>query len=137
MDVRDKWESAESPIPKLTESVGKLLGLPVALDLNWLFLWGELHAHFPDQQTFVPTITATIKAWLDCLKGRLEDDGLETWTEQLLEEVQKSSQSLKARVDVGLSINMLTWSCILIYFTCRLTPALKSGRNGRRKPPHL
>ena len=50
----------------------------------------------------MPSITAVVKSWSDCLAERLADDANADWTEQLLETINRDGKSLRARVEVCL-----------------------------------
>lgn len=102
MDLRDHWEKDDCPAQKSITALKELLGLPVIIQLEPLILWSELQKFYPDQAIFVPSITAVIKTWTDCLARRLADDANATWTEQLLEYANEGGRNMKARVEVSL-----------------------------------
>lgn len=121
MDLREIWEKADSPPQKSIAALRDLLGLPVAIQLDFTILWSELQKYYPDQNTFVPSITAVVETWTDCLARRLADDANAAWTEQLLEHVNRSGRTLKARVEVSTAV----WpSRYLKMFSCILWPIL-------------
>ena len=117
MDLRDLWERADCPPQKSIADLRDLLGLPVTIQVDFTILWSEIQKYYPDQSTFVPSITAVVKAWTDCLARRLADDANATWTEQLLEHANRSGGTLKARVEVSTAV----WpSRCLKMFSCML-----------------
>ena len=121
MDLRDHWEKGDCPPQKSIAALRDLLGLPVTIQLDSTILWSELQKYYPDQSTFVPSITAVVKIWTDCLATRLADDANAAWTEQLLERVNRSGKTLKARVEVSTAV----WpSRCLKIFSCMLWPIL-------------
>ena len=99
-DLRDQWEKEDCPAQKSIAALKDLLGLPVTIQLEPSILWSDLQKFYPDQNNFVPSITAVIKTWTDCLAKRLADDANAAWTEQLLEHVNQSGRNLKSRVEV-------------------------------------
>lgn len=101
MDLRDHWEKDDCPAQKSITALKELLGLPVTIQLEPSILWSELQKFYPDQAIFVPSITAVIKTWTDCLARLLADDANANWTEQLLEHVNQGGRNMKARVEVG------------------------------------
>ncbi len=102
MDLRDHWEVEYCPAQKSIAALKDLLGLPVIIQLETSILWSNLQKFHPDQGTFVPSITAVVKTWADCLAERLADDANAAWTEQLLEYVNQKGKDLRARVEVRL-----------------------------------
>lgn len=103
MDLRDLWDKEDCQAQKSISALKTLLGLPINVQLEPSILWNELQKYFPDQNTFVPSITAVVKAWVDCLADRLADDANAAWTEQLLDYVNETTRTLKARVEVSLA----------------------------------
>lgn len=99
MDLRDLWDKEDCQAQKSISALKTLLGLPINVQLEPSILWNELQKYFPDQNTFVPSITAVVKAWVDCLADRLADDANAAWTEQLLDYVNETTRTLKARVE--------------------------------------
>ena len=88
-------------IAKLSE----MLGFEVIIDLEASMLWAELQKYFPDKETFVPSIIGVVKSWVECLSIRLEDDANNSWTDKLLEHVNRNGRPLlKARIEVRASI---------------------------------
>ena len=102
MDLCDHWEKDDCPAQKSVTALKELLRLPVIVQLEPSILWSELQKFYPDQAIFIPSITAVIKTWIDCLARRLADDANATWTEQLLEHASQGCRSMKARVEVSL-----------------------------------
>lgn len=103
IDLRDHWEKEDCPAQKSISALKAILGLPINIQLEPSILWGELQKYYPDQDSFVPSITTIVKAWTDCLTKRLADETNEAWTEQLLEYVNQHGKNLTARVEVSLA----------------------------------
>lgn len=99
-DLRDQWEKEDCAAQKSIAALKDLLGLPVTIQLEPSILWSDLQKFYPDQNNFVPSITAVIRTWTDCLAKRLADDANAAWTEQFLEHVNQSGKNVKSRVEV-------------------------------------
>lgn len=83
----------------------KVIGLEVIIDLEVPMLWAELQSYFPDKDVFIPCVVGVVKAWVECLIVRLEDDANIPWTDKLLEHLNRSEQRLlRARVEVFFSV---------------------------------
>lgn len=99
VDVRDKFSSDNAPIRECFRDIEKVLGKKVQFDPEWLLLWKELSAHFPDKKVFVPEIVEVVGTWCRVLKARLGDDALSEWADELV-------QKLEARPFLSLKINV-------------------------------
>lgn len=81
--------------------LNEVLGLEVTIDLEASMLWAELQKYFPDKDIFVPSLIGVVKAWVECLIMRLEDDANIKWTDKLLEHVSRTGKPvLRARIEV-------------------------------------
>jgi len=108
MDLRDHWENAGSPAQKSLTALKELIGLPVNVILEPAILWSELQKYYPDQGTFIPTITDIVKSWCDILASRLQDEAYAEWTEELLEVVNEGGRNLTVKVGAKPENNVST-----------------------------
>jgi len=108
MDLRDHWENAGSPAQTSLTALKELIGLPVNVILEPAILWSELQKYYPDQGTFIPTITDIVKSWCDILASRLQDEAYAEWTEELLEVVNEGGRNLTVRVGAKPENNVST-----------------------------
>lgn len=100
-DLRDRWETADSPAQKSIAQLKDVLGLQVRVDFEVQMLWAELQKFFPDTETFIPTVAGVIQDWMECVRQRLEDDANADWTETFLEYVGSGRGGLKLTVQVS------------------------------------
>ena len=85
VDLRDHWEKPDSPVQGSISTLSQVIGLPVEVTLETPMLWRELGKHYPEHDTFIPSVVEIVKSWAECLISRLEDDANEAWVEHLLE----------------------------------------------------
>ncbi|KAJ6619865.1 hypothetical protein B0H10DRAFT_1126150 [Mycena sp. CBHHK59/15] len=91
MDIRDLWDSPKSSVTASVESLNKILGHTITPRIEWPILWSDLKDYFSDNSTFVPTIVRYTVAWFESLRGRLDDEAFQEWTEQLLNMLTEAS----------------------------------------------
>ncbi|KAK4695764.1 hypothetical protein P7C71_g2047, partial [Lecanoromycetidae sp. Uapishka_2] len=99
VDLRDLWDKEDCPAKKSISALKELIGLPVTVMMEPTILWSELQKHYPDQGTFIPSLTAVIQAWADVLKAKLADESNSEWTDNFLEKVSEGRGGIKARVE--------------------------------------
>ncbi|KAI2622705.1 hypothetical protein GGS26DRAFT_593995 [Hypomontagnella submonticulosa] len=88
--IRDHWDSADAPVRRALFSVKELLGIDVAVEIMWDFLFTNLGDEYPDKSTFVPSISAGVQAFLDALQDILDAEANPEWTDTLLERADGS-----------------------------------------------
>ena len=83
------------------------LGHKIVPIVRWPVLWDALKDHFPDKETFVPTISRVVIAWYERLLFRLETDNFAEWTEKFLTLLSQSHSEVQLHIEVHSSPKFL------------------------------
>lgn len=97
--LRDHWDQEDCPVRKSISALKELTGCQVTITMEPTILWPELQKHYPDPETFIPSIAAVVQAWADVLAAKLADETNAEWTDQLLEQINEGSRGIQARVE--------------------------------------
>ncbi|TAQ88744.1 hypothetical protein B7494_g2926 [Chlorociboria aeruginascens] len=93
--IRDNWDSPSCAIQISIKNLSQLLGLPVSINIDWPMVWYALEKSYPDVETVLPSITRTVQSSLETIQGFLEQDGMETWSDNFLDVMASHGHMLK------------------------------------------
>ncbi|KAF3318664.1 hypothetical protein TWF173_006680 [Orbilia oligospora] len=102
MGVRDLWEPSSSPMNQAISAISANIGKQIDILVDWGMLWTVFSHQHPDPGTFVPYFEEAVKHWASCLQERLDNDALESWTDELLEKVKAAGGS-SIKLEIGVS----------------------------------
>ncbi|KAK6503865.1 hypothetical protein TWF481_008868 [Arthrobotrys musiformis] len=102
MGVRDLWEPAGSPLNQAINAISSNIGKQIEIVVDWGMLWTVFGHQHPDPGTFIPYFEEAAKIWAACLQERLDNDTLESWTDELLEKVKAAGGSY-IKLEIGVS----------------------------------
>ncbi|KAK6342343.1 hypothetical protein TWF718_007745 [Orbilia javanica] len=102
MGVRDLWDPSNSPLNQAISAISSNIGKQIDILVDWGMLWTVFGHQHPDPGTFVPYFEEAVKFWASCLQERLDNDSLESWTDELLEKV-KAAGGNNIKLEIGVT----------------------------------
>ncbi|RVD87217.1 uncharacterized protein DFL_001460 [Arthrobotrys flagrans] len=102
MGVRDLWEPSGSPMNQAISAISSNIGKKIDITVDWGMLWTVFGHQHPDPGTFIPYFEEAVKLWASCFQERLDNDTLESWTDELLEKVKAAGGS-SIKLEIGVS----------------------------------
>ncbi|KAK6515946.1 hypothetical protein TWF281_004537 [Arthrobotrys megalospora] len=102
MGVRDLWDAPNSPLNQAINAISTNIGKQIDIVVDWGMLWSVFGHQHPDPGTFIPYFEEAVKLWAGCLQERLDNDSLESWTDELLEKVKEAGGS-GIKLEIGVS----------------------------------
>ncbi|KAI0098423.1 hypothetical protein F4814DRAFT_121547 [Daldinia grandis] len=83
--IRDHWDSVDAPLQVARSALKEILGIDIIFEINWDIIFSYLSAEYSDNSTLVPSVAASVQAFLDGLREILDADLNPEWADTLLE----------------------------------------------------
>jgi hypothetical protein len=96
--IRDHFTADTAPLTVKASTLSSVLGYPISLDPEWGMLWSTLQPCYPDQATFIPSITRIIISWYDAFTAWLENEDNANAVERMLDAL-KGARALKLTLE--------------------------------------
>ncbi|SPO07089.1 uncharacterized protein DNG_09783 [Cephalotrichum gorgonifer] len=119
--LRDSWEPATSPLQQALSALRLVLGYEIVLNPEWPLLLAALDSHYVDKHDLVTAVAGCVLAWSTAFKELLEDEGVEAWTDEVLELLKNGGGKLRVNLEVSKTENTTaSWNAELAAFSIAL-----------------